>query len=145
MRSLLLIIVSVLNGDETITELPDGQLVAFQDRGKPINGMVDQTVLLKVARLQTLIVKEQEKAEIPEMEALKALCAQTGKDFATVMAQSMEVQEDATSNIMMLERLIVEIVRDACPAECERFGVRYVADISMRIFFSEAPQGRFMD
>ena len=145
MRSLLSIVVSILKSDESIPELPNDELVAFQHHGKPINGTVKLVTLLKIARLQTLIVREQEKAEIPEMESLKAVCAQTGKDFATVMAQSLVVQEDTTSNIIMLERLIVETIRDAYPMECERFGVRYVADVSGRIHFSEAPQRRFMD
>ena len=56
--------------------------------------------LLKVARLQTLIVREQEKAEMPEIETLKVVSVQTGKDVTTVMAQSLEVQEDNRTILM---------------------------------------------
>ena len=144
MRTLLPIIVSVLNGDKNIPELPNDQLVAFQNTGQPIQGIVDQNTFLKIARLQSLIVREQRRSGIPEMETLKQVANQNGTDFPTVMANALSVQEDATSNIMMLERLIVESVREARPEECERFGVRYFADVSIRVFFAEAPQNRFM-
>ncbi|MES2314966.1 MAG: hypothetical protein V4524_03490 [Patescibacteria group bacterium] len=145
MRTLLAVIVAVLNGEENIPELPNDQLQAFQNQGQPIPGSVNGEVFHKIARLQTLIFREQEKAGIPDMEVLKQMCAESHQDFATVMARSLSVQEDATANIMMLERLIVGVVREACPRECDRFGVRYYADISLRIFFGESPQRRFLD
>jgi len=145
MRTLLPIIVSVLNNDENIPELPDDQLVAFQGHGQPIPGPINQIEFNKIARLQTLIIREQEKASIPEMDVLKETCAENNLDFGNAMAQALSVQEDATSNIMMLERLIVEVVRNACPKECDRFGVRYFADISLRVFFAESPHQRFLD
>ena len=145
MRTLLPVIVSVLNGDENIPELPDDQLLAFQNIGQPIQGVVDQKTFLKIARLQSLIVREQQRAAIPEMATLKQVAAQNRTDFPTFMANALSVQEDATSNIMMLERLIVESVREARPEECERFGVRYFADTSIRVFFAEAPRNRFLD
>ena len=145
MRTLLPVIVAVLNGEEDIPELPNDQLQALQNQGQPIPGSVNQKTFQKIARLQTLIFKEQEKAEIPDMKVLRQTCTESGQDFVTVMARSLSVQEDATSNIMMLERLIVEVVREACPVECERFGVRYFADISLRVFFGESPSQRFLD
>lgn len=145
MRSLLSIIVSVLNGEATIPELPTDKLAAYKDKGTLIPGSIELLVFLKIARLQTLIVMEQDKAELPEMDTLRQVVTESGQDFATVMARSLTVQEDTTHNIMMLERLIVGLVRDACAEECERFGVRYIADVSGRVHFSEAPQRRFMD
>lgn len=145
MRSLITVITSVLNSDEDIPGLPSDRLVAFSNCGQPIPGTIDQTSFLKIARLQTLIVQEQEKAEIPGVDALKQAAEQNHQDFASTMAASLSVKDDATSNTIMLERLIVLIVRDACPAECERFDVRYVADVSMQVFFCEIPQQRFLD
>ena len=145
MRTLLSTIVAVLNGEADMPELPNGQLRAYQNQGQPIPGSVSREALQKVARLQTLIFKEQEKARIPEVDEIQQMCTESKQPFAVVMARSMSVQEDATSNIMMLERLIVEVVRDACPSECDRFGVRYFADISGHIFFGESPQQRFLD
>ncbi len=145
MRSLLSVIVSVLNNEQNIPELPDDQLVAFQNKGQPITGSINGTAFNQIARLQTLIVQEQEKAQLPEIATLKAIGAESRQDFGSTMASALSVQEDTTQNIIMLERLIVAIVRDACPSESERLGVRYVADISLRIFFAEAPQRRFLD
>jgi len=128
-----------------IPELRSDRLVAYQGKGEPISGSIEIATFLKIARLQTLIVMEQEKAELPELDTLRQVVVEKGQNFATVMSRSLMVQEDATNNVIMLERLIVAIVRDACAEECERFGVRYLADISGRVHFSEAPQGRFMD
>ncbi len=136
MRSLSLVIRSVLNGDLVIPELPGDKLLAFQECGTPIGSSADSAVLLKVARLQTLIVKEREKGEIPEMKTLKSL-ARIGGGLARIKNAAMAVRDDTASNIIMLERLIVEIVRDACPREGERFGVTYSLDSDMRICFSE--------
>jgi hypothetical protein len=135
MRSLLSVVIAVLNDEQIIPELPNNKIVAYQNRGQPIAGHVNNSrAFLKVARLQTIIVQEQEKSELPEV------IESTSSASAALM-----VQEDATHTIMMLERLIVQIVRDAYPSESERFGVRYVADIGMGIFYTEAPQRRFLD
>ena len=145
MRSLIVIITSVLNSDETIPELPPDQLIAFNNQGKPIPRLVDRASLLKIARLQTLIVKERERSNVPEINNLKQIADQSGQNFGTTLAKSLAIQEDTVAIIMMIERLIVEIVRSACPEVCERFGVGYVADISTRVYFSESSQRRFLD
>lgn len=145
MRTLITIIAEILNSVENIPDLPPDKLIALQNHGKPIPGNVNNVTLLKIARLQTLIVKEQKKSGMPEIDTLKQTATETGGDLLSTLATSMDVREDTVLNIVMLERLIVEIVRNACPEECERFGVIYSANISMRVSYHEEPQRRFLD
>ena len=145
MNSLISIITAVLRGDETISELPGDQLYAFEGTGKPFDFQFSTEAFLKIVRLQTLIFLEQERAGIPSVDAIKQMCSVSGQTFDVVMVRSLQTQEDATRNIIMLERLIVGLVREVCPAECERFGVRYVADISARVCWCQAPDQRFLD
>jgi hypothetical protein len=145
MRSLLTVVREILNGAEKIPELPEDGLIATNGEGRPISVMMDGATFKKLARLQTLIRHEQKKAEMPDMDVVRQTAEGLGKTVSDILASSLGVQEDATSDIMMLERLMVAIVRDACPQESERMGVRYLADISYKVHAIEAPTRRFLD
>src|SRR3989344_667562 len=139
MRSLIDIITSVLNSDETIPELPEDKLVAIKGKSC-LEVDLDRDTAYKIARLQTLAVMTRENGEIPNI----SIPDDRGSGLLT-MANSLTIQEDATNTIMMLERLLVEIVRKAVPSENERFGVRYFLDGNLKLCYSETPASRFLD
>ena len=91
--------------------------------------------LLKVLNLQTLCYQEEENGRLPKMGTIE-LCKNS---------ELISVQEDAGVKIAMLERIIVEIVREAIPSENERFGVRYCINRDGELIFSPLPRYRSMD
>lgn len=127
------ILAAVLGNQPVIAELPNDNLVAFNCEGNSIDGEVSPALLLKVVRLQTLISQAQEDAEMPSTEAIQQIADETNVEFFVASINASHVQEDATHRMMLLERLIVEVVREACPAECGQFDVQYLAHISRKI------------
>jgi hypothetical protein len=138
MRSLVGLITAVLADEGEISELPTGELYPIDNEGVVVAESIEVTVALKIARLQTLIFREKEKGEMPETSMLPFY-------GPAAMASFLSVQEDATANIMMLERLIVEVVREAFPRESERFGVRYFLTSQRHLLCAESPQRRTLD
>jgi hypothetical protein len=138
MRSLTVLIAATLSEEEEIPELPNDTLRPLCSPGILVAKEIEIGLALKIARLQTLIFLEQEKGEIPDYATISS-------KGPTVMANYLAVQEDATSNIIMLERLIVGIVRDAFPKEAERFSVRYFLSAERNLLCAEAANGRYLD
>lgn len=128
--SFLATLTAVLSGQDKIENLPQDRLIASDYIGDPVKQIVPVSVFLKIARLQTLAFQAHEKSELPSYEAVKSVAEVTGGNTAQTMANSLGVQEDATHRIMMIERLIVEVVHEAIPAECERNDVEYFAHVS---------------
>ncbi len=139
--SFLQTVLAVLTGQDEISELPSDKLIALTN-GEPIERRLSQEDLHKIIRLQTLIVHEQERGAMFEQGGLPE---EDGQDTQNVMAQYLAVQEDATARVIMLERLIVELVREAVPAECERFDVRYSVNLSLEVLRSRVSHHRFLD
>lgn len=102
-------------------------------------------VFRKLARLQTLAFQAHEKSEMPSYEVIKSVVEVTGGNTPQTMADSLGVQEDVTRRIMMIERLIVEVVRESVPAECERNDVEYFAHVSGVIMRRPIKHRRFLD
>ncbi len=125
------ILVAVLSGQPGIAELP--KLIASDCEGEFLEGEVPWDLLLKIARLQTLCAKAHENTEPNSFEAIKQIAEETNVRFVEAGTNSAMVNEDATHREMMLERLIVEVVREAFPAECGQFGVRYAVNLSGKI------------
>ncbi|MDR3558487.1 MAG: hypothetical protein P4L61_03070 [Candidatus Pacebacteria bacterium] len=142
MRSFLQIITAVLQDEPEIAELPTSKLIGINDGKATLLGRdIPQDVMFKLARLQTLKVKEAERGEMPELDELKAI----GGDTKVAMASSLGILEDSTRRIIMLERLIVEVVREAFPTECDRLDVEYMLHPQKGIIFVPTKRQRFLD
>ena len=140
MRSLITVITDILNSESEIPEIENLALKRPPKDGQTVVGTVDKPLFRKVARLQTLIVKEDEKSEPLSDEQIENEASRTGTHHVVVLGKSQFVARDAASNIKMLSRLIVEVIRETCPAECERFEVRYIACSDFRIYAIEAAE-----
>jgi hypothetical protein len=55
---------------------------------------------------------------MPEMDVINQQASETKTSSIEVMARSLSIQEDSTRREMMIERLIVELVRETYPQEC---------------------------
>ena len=142
MRSFIQIIVATLQEEEEIVELPTPQLIGINDDKAMLLGRdIPPNVMLKLARLQTLKIKEAERGEMPEFDELKAM----GGNTIMAMSGSLGILEDSTRRIIMLERLIVEVVREAFPTECDRLDVEYMLHPQKGILFVPTKRQRFLD
>lgn len=138
---------AVLSDQPEIDTLPANKLNVF-DMGEPIGMRLPHSILKRIVRLQTLIVREQQKGEMPKvdvMEGLETPAERTHFSQLSAMANALGIMEDGTRRIMMIERLIVEIVREAVPTECERLDVRYCVNMQLEVLWSKSPQQRFLD
>lgn len=138
---------AILSDQSEIPKLPEDKLVAFSE-GQSIPTKLPLHILHRLVRLQTLIVQEQQRGEMPDTDVLEGLglaSEQSEGSKLNSMAKSLSVQEDATKRILMLEQLIVEIVREAVPSECERFDVRYCVNLELDVLWSPNLKRRFLD
>ncbi|MFA6463773.1 MAG: hypothetical protein WCV55_02095 [Candidatus Paceibacterota bacterium] len=131
--SFLSTLVAVLSGKQEIAELPNDKLVAFDCEGEALEGEVPIDFLLKIARLQTLSVQARKNAEMPSFEAIQQIAKETNVLFVVAAANAAGVHEDAVHCMMMIERLIVEAVREVYPAEYGQFDVQYSVHINRKI------------
>jgi hypothetical protein len=143
--SFLATLTAVLSGQDKIENLPQDKLIATNHMGDPIQHIVPVSVFLKLARLQTLAFQAYEKSEMPSYGTVKSVVEVTGGNTAQTMANSLEIQEDAARRITMIERLIVEVVREAIPAECEQNDVEYFAHVSGVIMRRPSNNRRILD
>lgn len=79
------------------------------------------------------------------MEGLEAPEEHTHLTHVSTLANALGVMEDATRRIVMIERLIVEIVHEAVPTECERLNVLYCVNMKLEVLWRVSPQQRFLD
>ena len=145
MSSLLKTIVSVLLDVSEVPELPMDRLIALPDEGVPVEHTFSTQVFLRIARLQTLLVREAQKGEMPELDEIKQVEKGGTKDTAEVMADFLAVQEDAGRRAGMLQQLITEVVRETVPTECERFDVEYFAHPDGRVYHRPLHHHRVLD
>jgi len=143
--SFLSTLVAVLSNQAEIAELPNDKLNAFTCEGPTIEGELPKDVFHKIARLQTLIMLSHENARMPDYKTTQQIADETGVDFITAGANALATSEDATHRVIMLERLIVEVVREAFPKECSYFDVRYLARLDQKIVRLPVQQLRFLD
>lgn len=143
--SFLTTLMAVLSDQNEIENLPNDKLIASNHESNPIKQVVPTTVLIKIARLQTLAFQAHNKSKMPNCDVIKSIAEVTGSNTAQTMADSLGVQEDATRRIIMIERLIVEVVREAIPAECERNDVEYFANTNGLIMRRPINYRRFLD
>jgi hypothetical protein len=143
--SFLATLLAVLGDQPEIENLPDNQLIASDHEGERLDKVATRPIFRKIARLQTLCFRAHEDARMPELDATKEIAATTGGSTAEIMANALGIQEDSTRRIMMLERLIVELVREAVPAEIERLDVEYVAHVDAVIMRRPIRRQRFLD
>ena len=143
--SFLTTLLAVLGDQPEIENLPNDKLIALDYEGYRLDRNTAWPVFHKVARLQTLCFHSHKEAQMPDLVEIKQMASVMGGSILEIMANSLGTQEDATRRIMMLERLIVEIVRDVVPAEIEQFDVDYIAHIDGVIVRRPVQQRRFLD
>ncbi|MDE2041416.1 MAG: hypothetical protein KGI59_03500 [Patescibacteria group bacterium] len=143
--SFLSTLTAILNDQREIAELPSDKLIAFEHVGEAVQQQISTQFLLKIARLQTLCVRAHQDGEMPDYEDEKQIAKETGQNIQNVMAKSLGLMEDSTHRAIMLERLMVEVVREAFPSECEHFDVAYYAHISGQIMRRPNRHHRFLD
>ncbi len=143
MRPFTTILGEILANRSNISEFCDGELVALPRTGELLEKHLCPSVALQIARLQTLIVQEREKGH--SFNQTVAMAEVTGTTLLSSMGRSLALQEDSACRIKMLERLIVEIVRENVPAENEHFGALYSLGIDMLVCRVPVPRQRFED
>lgn len=143
--SFLATLLAVLGDQPEIENLPNNQLIASDYEGERLDKESTRPIFHKIARLQTLCFRAYEDAQMSELDTIKEITATTGGSTAEIMDNALRIQEDATRRIMMLERLIVELVREAIPAEIERLNVEYVAHIDAVLMRRPIQRQRFLD
>jgi len=142
--SFLFTLLAVLSDEEDILALSHDRLITSYRMGDPAAEVTKKT-LLKLTRLQTLCFQAHETGEMPELNVMEQMASETGSGVADVMANSLGTQEDMTHRVMMLERLMVEVVREAVPAECDKFEVQYYVCDGGTIMSHPIERRRFLD
>ncbi len=136
---------AVLNEQVEIACLPDDRLNAFPCEGPIVEGQISGKILLKIVRLQTLIMKSREDTRMPDDETIKQIVEESSSDPMIVCAKALAVSEDSTYRVMMLERLITEIVREHFPKECGQFRYNYFVRPDRKIVRVPIVELRFLD
>ncbi|MEN9649408.1 MAG: hypothetical protein RL094_375 [Candidatus Parcubacteria bacterium] len=132
-RSFFSVYKAVLAGEPEIPEIPNDKLRAVDDEGEPINYDIPTPFFILIARLQTLCFLVGEESEIPSSETITSIAAALGEAVLQVTANSLATQEDGILRVAMIQRMIVELVRNQFPSECDHLGVEYRAHISFKI------------
>lgn len=132
-RSFLTVITDILIDKTKIPELPMDKLNASEKKGPFIEAEIPTKVLLKIARLQTLLYREHQNGTPPDLEEIEKIAFETGSDPIQAMNNALKVSRDAKERIEFLERLIIEVVRENFPKEREVFDVSYVAHLQGKI------------
>ena len=143
--SFLNTLIAILNDQPNIAELPNDKLIAFTHVGVAVQQEISTQLLIKIARLQTLCVRAQEEGEMSDYEGEKQIASETGQNIQEAMAKSLGLSEDLTHRLTMLERIIVEVMREAFPSEFEHFDVAYYAHISGQIMRRPIHHQRIFD
>lgn len=131
---------SVLNGEARIPGFEDWTFIPVKPDDSSMPGpKVSLDALRKICVLQSLAIKASETGEFVPTYVLSAGLEEMGGSKSEMTARSIAVTEDAAYRVMFLEYLIVEVVRDEVPAECERMGVRYFVTGDNRLMFRPLP------
>lgn len=135
-RSFLTVLTEVLAERPQIPELPDDQLNAMygEYEGEEVrDANIDKTLLKKVARLQTLCVREHQRCCMPKVAEMHATASVTQTSLPMVFAGALTVAEDSANRIEMLEQLIVEAVREVIPSEVDVMNVGYTVHLTGKL------------
>ena len=145
MSSFVEILQLILTDAKEIKGLADDELIAHDYPATMVRWRLSPDTFYRLARLQTLKAREFERGAMPDISGIKQVVVETGKDTAEVMSRSIAVSEDSLRRVMLLEQLIVEIVREAIPAESENLGVEYFVGPSADVYFRPLAEHRFLD
>ena len=138
-------VMAVLSNQMEIPELPMDKLVGFSWEGTPVEQPLDKYLMLKVVRLQNLCLMAESHGEQPSYEETKQIAEAAGVSFMEAAAKSLSTGEDMTQRCIMLERLIVELVRENIPTECHHFYVQYYINNEQKLMRREMRRQRFLD
>ena len=144
MSQFLKTLMDVLNGESKIQALPNDKLIALNVHGESVAGDLTGEQLLKLARLQTLRVNEISAIEeSPSFDEVSEMAKQAGVSFVEIEVKNMCIRADTPDRIVMLDRLIVEVVRDIFPKEVDVFDVLYSITPTAQIIRREKPRPPF--
>lgn len=138
-------LLATLSGADYVPGLPNDALIVFNRDGQLVLGSVSEQSMLKIARLQTLSHQAYTRGALPDEKESAAVAEVTGSMTMFVMADTLQLAEDMTHRCMMLERLIVEIVREEIIAEQKRFDVLYYIGGGNQLMCRPLPERRFLD
>jgi hypothetical protein len=133
-------VLSVLNGDEYIPVLSEGGLYTHNLEGEIIAENLPIEFVAKIARLRTLIHLEAERSDIHDERQYDLLDARHDGSAHRLLEVSVEVLDDSTNRQLMLEGLIIEVVRQFFPSECEHLSVRYTLTKSFQLVRAPFPR-----
>lgn len=133
--------VAILNaeGKEEVPGVRNLDLFAsvVEDGAKRYLSPINDENFYKLARLQTLAIRESEKGEIPEYVP--------GHTSLEALPNHLIISRDANERIAMLRRTITEIVRKIFPTEEEQFDVTYHVGLDRRVFALPTREIRHFD
>lgn len=135
------ILAAVLNDRARIQALPDSSLWALTT-GEPVGKKIPEKAALRIARLQTLILREGKAAVSSVADSVfgvRRSDAELLQRISTARRKMGDKNAEKTARIRMLERLIVEAVRDEIPEECDQYRVRYCVNDKGELLRSPDP------
>jgi hypothetical protein len=122
MDSFLNTLAAVLIGQPEIEGL--SEIYIFDMDAEKLLHSFNEDAYLKISRLQTLISHEHEVGVCPFFNR-----DGSGSVAVTSANDALCVAEDTVGRIAMLQRLIIEVVREMVPQECDHFDVNYFAHV----------------
>lgn len=141
------ILALVLAKTPSIPNLNPEDLLGLDVDGEPIDIPSSASLddLVRIGRLQTLLLREARASEQPSYEDLGAQADLLQQPFHEAAAHALRVRDDGQSRVQALETLIVSAVRALAPAESDIFGVAYAVRSDGSIVRRKIPQRRSLD
>lgn len=137
----------ILAGNADIPGFGPNDLIGLNVDGTPIElpTSVGRDELLRIGRLQTLLLRVARASENPSHEAIGAQARLLRQSFQEAATHALSVHNDGLRFVQALETLIVGAVRALLPAESEVFDATYVMRSDGSIVRAPTPQTRSLD
>lgn len=161
MEKVIKLVAMVLSGKKIGKHLLGRKPVVYKGNDKDVHedGILNHVdlpmdVFWKLLSLQTLVFTQRQIGGIPSIEEVDSVCSGLRQPLkkseslkmcrSRVMAELLQKRADHWKQIDMIERIIVELVRDSVPSECQRLGVCYRIDSHSRLVWIKINEPRFV-
>lgn len=132
MRDIPTLIRLILCEEHDIPELPLSNIVIKPIKGTELEYDLPPTLLIQIARLQTLAYKEMDKSTVPMVVSSDLLAED---DVLSTASGLYEIHDDTMQFVMMINYFIILLVRKQFGAEADRLGVHYYLQENRRLCF----------